>query len=146
MNQIILETEQSTQLFAEKLADQCDYKNKNLKIFLIGDLGTGKTTFTRYFIKAFGWQGKVKSPTYTLIEHYALSDLDIYHLDLYRLADAQELTFLGLEDIFNKPQSIILIEWPQKAGDLLPSPDIILKFDYINNQDTMRSVAVDYNR
>lgn len=148
MTPIVLKTEQDLAKFAAKFAKDCDNTKKNLIIYLSGDLGSGKTTFSRYFIQAFGWTQKVKSPTYTLIEHYHLEDLDVYHLDLYRLAEPEELSFLGLDEIYNKTDvlSIILIEWPEKGGNLLLPPDITCKFDYVDGQDNARSIEIEYNR
>ena len=99
-----------------------------LVIFLEGDLGAGKTTFTRSILRALGVDGPVKSPTYALLESYHLAKVDFFHFDLYRLADAEELEYLGLRDYLTE-QSICVFEWPEKGQKLLPSADITCYID-----------------
>lgn len=94
-----------------------------LVIYLQGDLGMGKTCFSRAFIQTFLPGQRVKSPTYTLIEHYPVDTISLYHLDLYRLAEPDELEYLGLRDVLTGAH-ILLIEWPKKAQGLLPPADI----------------------
>ena len=100
-----------------------------LVIWLQGDLGAGKTSFARALIHALGYKGRVKSPTYGLLEQYRIASLQVLHMDLYRINDPGELEFLGLEDLLDD-KTIVLIEWPDKGGDWLPEPDFIFEFSY----------------
>ncbi len=98
-------------------------------IYLIGDLGAGKTTFARAMIKAFGVAERIKSPTYSLIESYRSATLSIHHLDLYRIADPGELEWLGLADLLT-PDALLLVEWPERAGNALPSADLQIRLSH----------------
>nr|WP_231701740.1 tRNA (adenosine(37)-N6)-threonylcarbamoyltransferase complex ATPase subunit type 1 TsaE [Halopseudomonas salegens] len=107
-------------------------------VFLHGDLGAGKTTLSRGLIQSLGHRGAVKSPTYTLIEPYELGAVSLYHLDLYRLADPEELEFLGVRDFLDE-HSLCLIEWPDKGAGFLPTADLTIT---IRMTDTGRKVAI----
>ena len=113
-----------------ELASYCP---KGSLIYLQGELGTGKTTWVRGFLRGFGYTGNVKSPTYTLVEPYLFNGRQIYHFDLYRLEDPQELETIGLRDYLDG-QGICLVEWPEKAKSVLVSPDLWLKIDYLQTQ------------
>jgi tRNA threonylcarbamoyladenosine biosynthesis protein TsaE len=95
-------------------------------IYLTGDLGAGKTTLTRGFLRALGVQGAVRSPTYTLVETYEVGDVTAVHLDLYRLSDPSELDNLGLRE-WAKAGHIWLVEWPERGADRLPEADLVVK-------------------
>ena len=119
----------------------------SLRIYLHGDLGAGKTTLVQGLLAALGYKGRVKSPTYTLVELYAISRLHLYHFDFYRFQDYNEWREAGFSDIFGGTcgACICLVEWPEKAGDELPEADldITLELDNTGRRATMvaRSMA-----
>jgi tRNA threonylcarbamoyladenosine biosynthesis protein TsaE len=135
--EVVFPSEQDVDNFANKFA--C-YIPRPLVIWLEGDLGAGKTTFARGLIHALGYQGRVKSPTYGLLEHYQLDSLQVLHMDLYRISDPGELEFLGIEDLLDD-QTILLVEWPDKGGSWLPEPDFIFRFAYAGEGRELHWIA-----
>lgn len=120
---LALNNEQDTQNLAQVLATHF----RSGVIYLIGDLGAGKTTLSRYFLQHLGHQGAVKSPTYTLVEPYQIQGQDIFHFDLYRLNDPYELELMGIRDYLETPNALFLFEWPSKGGDEIPPADLIIE-------------------
>ncbi len=119
-----------------KLASLCPVGSK---LFLQGELGAGKTTLVRGFLSRFGHHGAVKSPTYTLVEPYQFNDLEVFHFDLYRLNDPEELECIGIRDYFSA-SSTCLVEWPENGAVLLGSPDVFIQIQY---QDEQRKVFLE---
>ena len=124
---IILSNETDTKAFAQQLADM----NLTGSVWLSGDLGAGKTTLTRYWLQAMGHTGAVKSPTYTLVEPYQIPTKTgikpVYHADLYRLNDPEELDYIGFFEYFDEHDSLVIIEWASRAESNLPKPDYLIE-------------------
>ncbi len=108
-------------------------------LHLRGDLGAGKTTVARGLLRALGYAGRVKSPTYTLVELYPLSSLNLYHFDFYRFKDKVEWLNSGFREYFN-PESACLVEWPERAGGLLSPPDLEISLSF---QDEARNARLE---
>ncbi|HVJ63563.1 MAG TPA: tRNA (adenosine(37)-N6)-threonylcarbamoyltransferase complex ATPase subunit type 1 TsaE [Tahibacter sp.] len=110
-------------------------------IYLHGDLGAGKTTLARALIGALGVDGRVKSPTYSLVESYALPHLAIHHLDLYRIADPGELEWLALDELDGGGANLVLVEWPERGAGSLPRQDVELHLAHADPGRTLHAVA-----
>jgi tRNA threonylcarbamoyladenosine biosynthesis protein TsaE len=138
-----LDNEQETLEVASQLAAELNGRGV---LYLSGHLGAGKTTFSRGILQAYGHAGAVKSPTYTLVEPYQLGDVQAYHFDLYRLADPEELEYMGIRDYFDE-QALCLVEWPEQGEGILPDPDlkVALQADEGGRTITIESCS-DYGR
>ena len=109
-------------------------------VWLAGDLGAGKTTLTRYWLQALGHTGAVKSPTYTLVEPYSIEQEDglikpVYHADLYRLQDPEELSFIGFDEYLDEPNALVIIEWASRADSYLPPPTLFIDMTQADRDD-----------
>lgn len=124
---IALPDEGATRELGAALARVCA---GGLIIYLEGSLGAGKSTLARGLLHGLGHPGAVKSPTYTLIEPYEVAGKRVFHLDLYRLADPEELEYLGMRDLLD-PDALVMIEWPEKGAGFLPLPDIEIRLEYV---------------
>jgi len=126
-----------TQELGRKLAQCCSNLESSCVIYLIGDLGAGKTTLAQNFIGYFGFD-KVKSPTYTLVESYQNESIDIHHFDCYRLSDPEELEYIGIRE-YLKPNSLQLIEWPELGKGAIAHSDISIN---ISGSGNIRTVNI----
>ena len=133
---LTLHSEEDTQRLALQLAAL----PLSGSVWLAGDLGAGKTTLTRYWLQALGHTGAVKSPTYTLVEPYNIeqgngSIKPVYHADLYRLQDPEELSFIGFDEYLDEPNALVIIEWASRADSYLPPPTLFIDMTQADRDD-----------
>lgn len=132
---LTLHSEDDTQMLAKQLADL----SLTGSVWLAGDLGAGKTTLTRYWLQALGHKGSVKSPTYTLVEPYSIQQKNgttksVYHADLYRLQDPEELSFIGFDEYLDEPNALVIIEWASRADSYLPPPTLFIDMTQVDSK------------
>lgn len=108
-------------------------------LYLTGELGAGKTTLSRGIIQSLGHKGAVKSPTYALVEPYEFDEFDIFHFDLYRVGDPEELEFMGIRDYFTD-RSLCIVEWPDRGFGMLPNADLHVNLRY---KESERQVTIE---
>lgn len=137
---IKVNTPDEMEKLGEEIAEHTCRRTAQLFLFLLGDLGAGKTTFVRGFLKGMGHTGAVKSPTYTLVEPYDFATNAVYHFDFYRLKDADALEDIGIRDYFHE-KAYCLIEWPTMALDELPKPDIVVSIEILGEERRLNLLA-----
>ena len=137
--EISTHSSQETKELAIKVANKI-FKGSVMALY--GELGTGKTTFTRYLVEALGLQSRVQSPTFVIARRYADKDIIFNHIDLYRLTSRQEAEEIGIEELLKNKESITVIEWPEIIESLLPEETISIYFDYINNDENGRKIKI----
>ena len=127
--QTVVAGEDFSKILAVKKIDRA------LVIFLEGDLGAGKTTFTKGIMRGLGHEGLVKSPTYNLIEIYETEQLTVFHIDLFRIKDPYELEEIGIREYLEEPSSACIFEWPINAKSLLPEPDYQVNIEHLKETE-----------
>lgn len=124
--QLTIDSDEAMQAFGRRLAQVSQGKGN---IYLSGELGTGKTTLVRGLLRGLGHTGPVKSPTFALLEPYTFSGFNIYHFDLYRLSDPEELEYMGLRECF-ADSNLCLVEWPEQGVGVLPEADLVITLSH----------------
>ena len=136
MNKEILTSDENQTLEAGSVFSRNLLKknySRSIIIFLEGNLGAGKTTFTKGVMRGLGYKELVKSPTYNLVEIHETENLKVFHFDLYRINDPHELTEIGIEEYLEEVNSISIFEWPENAQALLPQPDYTIQIKHSEN-------------
>ena len=143
-NQVTLKSLEDTKNLGKELAEKIQQKkNKEAFIvFLVGDLGTGKTTLVKEIIHALGVNDQIKSPTFTIIEPYENTLANIYHMDLYRINNSSELESIGLEEYLNEPNAIIFIEWPENSFGYLKKFNMKISLQHLSKNERKCSVEL----
>jgi len=126
--EILCKSTQETKDLAGRVAEK---SRPGDVIALYGDLGSGKTTFVRFFVEALGLHARVQSPTFIISRKYS-GDININHIDLYRIQDSMEVRDLGIDEMFTEKKSITLIEWPELLEDILPENCVKIRFEYVD--------------
>ena len=126
------QTVEAGSVFSKKLLGK--NVNRSIVVFLEGNLGAGKTTFTKGLMKGLGYKELVKSPTYNLVEIHETDKLKVFHFDLYRINDPHELTEIGIGEYLEEENSICIFEWPENAQSLLPQPDYTIEIEHSDDK------------
>ena len=133
-----------TKDIGEKISNFISKKNNSYPflIFLIGELGAGKTTLCKGILRGLGHKGVVKSPTYNLVETYEISDFSIFHFDFYKISHHKELSDIGIQEYLYTNNGVSIIEWPEKMISFLPDPDIKIMLNHSENNDEERILEI----
>ena len=128
----------------KKISNFISKKNNSYPflIFLIGELGAGKTTLCKGILRGLGHKGVVKSPTYNLVETYEISDFSIFHFDFYHISHPKELSNIGIQEYLDTNNGVSIIEWPEKMISFLPDPDIEIILNHSENNEEERALEI----